>query len=159
MILARAPLRVGLAGGGSDLPSFYSKYGGRVLNFAIDKYVYVALNAKFDGRVRMSYSETENVDVVADLQHDLARAVLTNAGIERGIEIVSISDVPSTGTGLGASASYVSALIRATQEFLGRVADPATIADLDVAEGRGATGKIGQHNRVPELQALHQGNA
>ena len=130
MILARAPLRVSLAGGGSDLPAFYSKHGGHVLSFTIDKYVYIILNPKFDGRVRMSYSVTENVEVVSELQHDLARAVLTHAGIHRGVEIVSVSDVPSTGTGLGASASYLTALICATDEYLGRTTGPAALADL-----------------------------
>ena len=130
MILARAPLRVSLAGGGTDLPAFYSKHGGHILSFAINRYVYIALNAKFDGSVRMSYSETENVDHVSQLQHALARAVLTELGIERGIEIVSVSDVPSTGTGLGASAAYLAALIRATHKFLGTTDDPSLIADL-----------------------------
>lgn len=130
LILARAPLRVSLAGGGSDLPAFYGKHGGRVLSFAIDKFVYITLNPKFDGRVRMSYSVTENVEVVSQLQHDLGRAVLTRVGIDRGVEIVSVSDVPSTGTGLGASASYLTALICATDGYLGRTTGPAALADL-----------------------------
>lgn len=110
MIISRAPLRVSLLGGGTDLPAFYSRYGGACLSFAIQKYVYVSVNEKFDGKTRVSYSTTENVENPAELQHDLVREALALYN-ERGLEITSVSDIPGTGTGLGSSSSFTVALL------------------------------------------------
>jgi len=111
VILARAPLRLPLGGGGTDLPSYYSRYGGFFISAAINKYVYVAVNRPAsDELIRLKYSMSEEVDAVADLQHDLVRASLSQLQIDRNIEIASMADVPA-GTGMGSSGSYLVALL------------------------------------------------
>lgn len=125
MIVTRTPLRISLIGGGSDMPSFYKKHPGMVISFAIDKYVYVSVNKKFDGKLRVSYSSTENVEDVSDLKHDLVRETLKNFKIKSGLEITSVADIPGTGTGLGSSSAFTVGLVKA----LGRETDPATVAE------------------------------
>jgi D-glycero-alpha-D-manno-heptose-7-phosphate kinase len=111
LILARAPLRIPLGGGGTDLPSYYSKFGGFFLGAAIDKYVYVAVNRPAsDELIRLKYSASEEVHEVHELQHDLVRASLNELQINRNVEIASMADVPS-GTGMGSSGSYLVALL------------------------------------------------
>lgn len=119
MIIARTPLRISLVGGGTDIPAFYEKHVGCVVSFTISKYVYVAINRKFDGRYRVSYSQTENVNSVADIQHDLVRETLNLYGRDRlgGLEIVSISDIPGEGSGLGSSSSFTVGLVTALQKL------------------------------------------
>lgn len=116
MILTRAPLRISFAGGGSDLPAFYQDEPGAVFSTTINAYMHLAVNRKFDGAVRVSYSQTENVKWARQLQHDLARETLLYCGIERSVEIVSVSDVPA-GTGLGSSSAYAVALLQALWAF------------------------------------------
>lgn len=120
MIISRTPLRMSFAGGGSDLPAFYREEPGAVVSTAIDKYIYVTVNQKFDHRIRASYSITELVDRVDELQHELIREGLRTVGIDGGIEITSISDVPSRGTGLGSSSSYTVGLLQALYAYRGR---------------------------------------
>jgi D-glycero-alpha-D-manno-heptose-7-phosphate kinase len=111
VILARAPLRLPLGGGGTDLPSYYSRYGGFFISAAIDKYVYVAVNRPAsDELIRLKYSISEEVHDVAELQHDLVRASLSQLHIDRNVEIASMADVPA-GTGMGSSGSYLVALL------------------------------------------------
>jgi D-glycero-alpha-D-manno-heptose-7-phosphate kinase len=113
MILARAPLRIPLGGGGTDLPSYYSRFGGFFVSAAIDKYVYVSVNRPAsDDLIRLKYSQSEEVHRPEELQHDLAREVLTSLGVLHNIEIASMADV-SAGTGLGSSGSYIVALLMA----------------------------------------------
>lgn len=113
MIFVRAPLRMSFVGGGSDLPSFYRKRGGAVLSTSINKYVYVGVNKKFDDNIRLSYSITENVTNIEGIQHPIVRNTLKLLGISSGIEITSISDIPSQGSGLGSSSSFTVALLQA----------------------------------------------
>jgi D-glycero-alpha-D-manno-heptose-7-phosphate kinase len=120
MIISRTPLRMSFAGGGSDLSAFYRDEPGAVVSTAIDKYIYVTVNQKFDHRIRASYSITELVDRVDELQHELIRESLRTVGIDGGIEITSISDVPSRGTGLGSSSSYTVGLLKALYAYTGR---------------------------------------
>jgi D-glycero-alpha-D-manno-heptose-7-phosphate kinase len=113
MILARAPLRVPLGGGGTDLPSYYSRFGGYFISAAIDKYVYVTVNRPAsDDRIRLKYSRSEEVDHVHELEHDLVRASLQELGLTHNLEIASMADVPA-GTGMGSSGSYLVALLMA----------------------------------------------
>jgi len=117
MILARAPLRISLGGGGTDLPSYYSKYGGFVIAVGIDKYVYICLNRPAaDDLLRIKYSKYEEVTNVDEIQHDLVRPALKLLGITQNLEITSIGDVP-TGTGLGSSGSYLVSLLTALHEL------------------------------------------
>lgn len=120
MIISRTPLRVSFTGGGSDLPAFYQKYGGAVISSAIDKYVYVNVNKKFDNGIRISYSKTEEVQSVAEIEHRIVRASLGYLGLRGGIEITSIADVPSKGTGLGSSSSFTVGLLHALHAYLGQ---------------------------------------
>lgn len=117
MILSRAPLRISLGGGGTDLPSYYAKHGGFVLSAAIDKYVYLAVNRPpADDRVRLKYSISEDVEHVDQILHDLVRPALELLGLHRSIEIASMADVPA-GTGLGSSSTYLVALLLALREL------------------------------------------
>src|SRR3970282_271762 len=117
MILTRAPLRIPLGGGGTDLPSYYSQYGGLVLSAAINKYVYISLNRpQVDDLIRVKYSKSETVEDLNEVQHDLVREAMRLTGVERGVEIVSMADVPA-GTGMGSSGSFLVALLRALHAF------------------------------------------
>src|SRR5438093_13150833 len=107
MILARAPLRLPLGGGGTDLPSYYSRFGGFFVSAAIDKYVYVSVNRPAaDELIRVKYSQSEEVQGPDDLRHDLVREVLKTLAITSNIEITSMADV-SAGTGMGSSGCYI----------------------------------------------------
>src|SRR5712691_11374953 len=117
MILARAPLRITLGGGGTDLPSYYTRYGGFVLSAAIDKYVYIYVNRPAADRLlRVKYSRYEQTSSVDEIQHDLVRPALKILGIEDNVEIVSMADIPD-GTGMGSSGSYLVALLTALYEL------------------------------------------
>lgn len=133
MILTQTPLRISLFGGGSDLPAYFktSHTPGKVLSFAIDKYVYVGVNTKFDGRLRVSYSKTETVDNVNDLEHDLVRESLKFMDLTSGLEITSVSDIPGSGTGLGSSASFTVGLLRAlyAHKYLNKILLNSALAD------------------------------
>ena len=102
---------------GSDLPAFYRKSEGAVISTAIDKYIYVSVNQKFDGDIRLSYSITEDVNRIDKLKHPIVRNVLKLLGIKGGIEIASMADIPSKGSGLGSSSSYTVALLHALYTY------------------------------------------
>lgn len=117
MIVSKTPFRISFFGGGSDLPSFYNQSPGMVVSATIDKYIYISLNKKFDNSIRLSYSITENVDEVDDLKHDIVKHTLKYFDIHSGIEIASISDLPSNGTGMGASSAFAVGLIKAIEAY------------------------------------------
>ena len=104
-------------GGGSDFPSFYRRFGGAVLSTSISKYIYVNVNRKFDDGIRVAYSKTEEVETVDEIQHVLVRACLNFLDIRGGIEITTIADIPSRGTGLGSSSSFTIALLHALYSY------------------------------------------
>jgi len=138
MIVTRTPFRITLGGGGTDLPSFYEKHGGYILATCIDKYMYLALNVPYaDRKVRLHYTQSEVVDRVADLKHELAREALLAHGIEDGVEIASLADLPA-GTGLGSSSCYLVGLLNAIRAYrrtpasFEEVADEACRIELDV---------------------------
>ena len=120
MIISRAPVRISFFGGGSDIPDFYREYGGAVISTAINKFVFVTINSKFDNRLRVAYSRTEEVSSAADIEHPLVRAALQHVGIEGGIEITTVADIPSRGTGLGSSSSLTVALLNGLYAFRNR---------------------------------------
>jgi D-glycero-alpha-D-manno-heptose-7-phosphate kinase len=107
-------------GGGSDLPSYYRKFGGAVLSTTINKYVYVNVNKKFDNGIRVAYSRNEEADSIDKIEHRLVRATLGHMGITGGVEIATIADVPSHGTGLGSSSSFTVGLLNALAAYQGR---------------------------------------
>ena len=120
MIISRTPLRMSFVGGGSDMPSFYRRYGGAVLSTAVDRYVYVNINQKFDDGIRIAYSKTEEVEHRHQIEHRIVRAALEMLELQGGIEITTIADIPSRGTGLGSSSSFTVGLINAVSAYLGR---------------------------------------
>lgn len=113
MIISRTPLRISFVGGGSDLPAFYHQETGAVVSTTIDRYIYITVNPKFDDKIRASYSRTEIVSGIDELRHELIREALKMVRIDKGIEITSISDIPSQGTGLGSSSAYTVGLLNA----------------------------------------------
>ncbi len=128
MIISRTPLRISFAGGGSDLSAFYQQEPGAVVSTAINKYIYITVNPKFDHMIRASYSKTEIVDSLDEVQHELIREALKLVGIEGSIEITSISDIPSQGTGLGSSSTYTVGLLNALYAYMGRLAGAERLA-------------------------------
>jgi len=128
MIVSKTPLRMSYVGGGSDLPSFYRHEIGAVLSTTIDKYIYVAVNKKFDGKIRLSYSKTEEVDEVSQIEHPLVREALSMLSIPGGIEIASLADIPSRGSGLGSSSSFTVALLNALYAFKNQYSSKESLA-------------------------------
>ena len=150
MIITRTPLRISFAGGGTDLPSFYRAHGGgAVTSAAINKFVHVLVNDKFDRSIRVAYSRTENVDRLDDIQHELFRETLRRVGIRESLEIHTIADIPGEGTGLGSSSTLTVGLLNALYAHQGTLKDPAELAaeachiEIDVLGG--AAGKQDQY--------------
>lgn len=118
MVISRTPFRISFIGGGTDLPAFYEKQQGAVISTAINKYVYITANERFDDTVRVSYSKTEIADNVSDIQHPLFREALQMSCIKTGVEVTSVADLPS-GTGMGSSSSFSVGLLNALLKYLG----------------------------------------
>jgi D-glycero-alpha-D-manno-heptose-7-phosphate kinase len=128
VIFSRAPLRVSLGGGGTDLPSYYSEHGGFVVAGAIDKYVYMLIHTEFQRQWRMKYSETEEVDDVSDIRHPILRETLLRRWNGNPLEIASVADVPA-GTGMGSSGAYVVCLIKGLAHARRIATTPAVLAE------------------------------
>lgn len=127
MIITRTPFRISFGGGGSDLEAFYSHEPGMVLSTAIDKHVYLAVKNHFDLNFRISYSKTEFADTVDQIDHRIVRECLKSVGITRGLEIVSMADLPAR-TGLGSSGSFTVGLLHALYAMQGKVVSPERLA-------------------------------
>jgi D-glycero-alpha-D-manno-heptose-7-phosphate kinase len=119
MIITQTPLRIGLLGGGTDLPGYYLEHGGRVLNCAIDKYVYVIVKQRFDADIYVNYSKKEIVSCVEDLEHELVRESMRMTGVANGVEITTLADIPSAGSGLGSSSAVTVGLLHALFAYQG----------------------------------------
>lgn len=117
MIVSKTPFRISFFGGGSDLPSYYMQEEGCVISTSIDKYLYITTSKKFDQSIRLSYSVTENVSETKNLQHDIVRNILEVFKVKTGIEITSVSDLPSNGTGMGSSSAFAVGLINALFKY------------------------------------------
>lgn len=125
MIIARTPFRVSFLGGGTDLPDFWQEEEGAVLSTAIDKYMHITVNNRFDQSWRLGYSKTEIVDDISKIEHKIFRRVLEKYGAEatlknqgHGLEILSMADIPA-GSGLGSSSSFTVSLLHALKGHLG----------------------------------------
>ena len=118
MIISRTPFRVSLAGGGSDLAEYYRHRTGNVVSMAINHYMYVTVNRRFDDSIRVSYTRTEIVDRLADLQHDRIREALRMTGITKGVEITTVADLPA-GIGLGSSSTLTVGVLNALYALKG----------------------------------------
>lgn len=124
MIISRTPLRMSLVGGGTDMPAFYKRQKGAVISTAINKYIYININKKFDNGVRIAYSKTEEVGSIEQIEHPLVRSVLQYLQLSGGMEITTIADIPSTGTGLGSSSAFTVGLLHALNAFMGNYVSP-----------------------------------
>jgi len=130
MIIARSPLRISLGGGGTDLPSYYREHEGFLLAAAIDKYVFVTVMRPFTPGVFLKYSNLENVKTIHEIKHPIIREVLTMEGLEvPQVEIATLADIPS-GTGLGSSGSFTTALIKAVYAHRRKLILPQDLAEL-----------------------------
>lgn len=128
VIFSRAPLRISLGGGGTDLPSYYEDHGGFLVAGAIDKYVYMLMHTVFQRRYRMKYSETEDVATIAEIRHPILRETLSRHWRGSPMEIASVADVPS-GTGMGSSGAFTVALIKGLAQARRTSITPAALAE------------------------------
>jgi len=130
MIIARSPLRISLGGGGTDLPSYYREHGGFLIAAAIDKYVYVTAMRPFTPGIYLKYSELERVDSPSQVRHPIIREALEMLDFKKPqIEITTLADIPS-GTGLGSSGSFTTALLRALCAFKRRPVHSQELAEM-----------------------------
>ena len=114
MIISKTPLRISFVGGGTDLPAFYTanEWGG-VISTTINKYIYVIIKKRYDDEIRLNYSRKEIVNDVEEIQHYLIREAMLTTGIEKGVEITTLADIPSEGSGLGSSSALTVGLLNA----------------------------------------------
>ena len=144
MILSRAPFRITLGGGGTDLPSYYEKFGGFLISATINKYMYVGVNDRFYPDYSLKYSKSEIVNNVEDINHPLIREALKLLDVKPGVEITSLADIPA-GTGVGSSGCFLDALLDALHAYIKKpvskrkIAEEACKIELDIlkeAEGK-----------------------
>jgi D-glycero-alpha-D-manno-heptose-7-phosphate kinase len=119
MIITKTPLRISFVGGGSDLREFYHFSDGKVISSTIDKYIYVIIKERFDDKIYLNYSRKEIVNLVDEVEHDLVREAMRFAGIDKGVEITTLADIPSEGSGLGSSSSVLVGLLHAFYAYKG----------------------------------------
>jgi D-glycero-alpha-D-manno-heptose-7-phosphate kinase len=128
MIIVRSPLRVTLGGGGTDLPSYYEKFGGFLIAAAIDRYVYITLHENFTPDLIVKYSRLERVSEAGKLEHPIIREAFALLGMDGcGLELASMADIPA-GTGLGSSGSFTTALLKALHTHKNSLVHPADLA-------------------------------
>jgi len=149
MIITRSPLRITLGGGGTDLPSYYQQHGGFLIAAAIDKYVYVTAMRPFTPGIFLKYSKLEHVDRIDEVQHPIIREVLKQLNFRTPqIEITTLADIPS-GTGLGSSGSFTTALVKALYAHRRRLLHPSELAeiacDIEINRLREPIGKQDQY--------------
>jgi D-glycero-alpha-D-manno-heptose-7-phosphate kinase len=148
MIISRTPFRISLAGGGSDLAEYYRARAGNVVTLAINRYMYVTVNRRFDDHIRVSYTRTEIVEQLDDLQHDLIRESLRMVGFTKGIEVTTIADLPA-GIGLGSSSSLTVGVLNALYALKGEWMSAADLArracEIEIAILKKPIGKQDQY--------------
>src|SRR5580698_2877050 len=148
MIITRTPFRISFAGGGSDLASYYQHEPGVVLSTAINKYMYIAVKEHFEQNFRISYSRTEIVDTVAQIEHPIVRECLNMVGLSQGLEVVSMGDLPAR-TGLGSSSSFTVGLLHALYAMQGRMVSREQLAkdacSIEIEKLREPIGKQDQY--------------
>jgi len=130
MIVSKTPLRVSLAGGGSDIPNFYESHGGAVVSLAINKNVYIACHKLYSGGINLSYSKTERVIAPSEISHPLIRETLLALGFAGDVEIGSFADIPASGTGLGSSSAFTVGLLNAMSTYMGKTLSAHELAEM-----------------------------
>lgn len=128
MIITQTPLRISFLGGGTDFREYFLAEGGWVVSSAIDKYIYVIIKERFDDKIRVGYTRTEMVDHIDELEHELVRECLRKTGITKRVEISTMGDIPSAGSGLGSSSTVTVGLLNAMYTFQGTPKDHETLA-------------------------------
>jgi D-glycero-alpha-D-manno-heptose-7-phosphate kinase len=138
LIIVQTPLRVSFFGGGTDFPSFYCSEGGCVLTSAIDKYIFITIKKRFDQKLRIGYTRTEMVDSLDEIQHELIREALRKTNILQGVEVTTMGDIPSAGSGLGSSSTVTVGSLHAMYAFqrelvsIERLAQEACEIEIDI---------------------------
>jgi len=130
LIITQTPLRISFAGGGTDFEGFYETGYGSVVSTAIDKYIYVIVKERFDDLICVGYTRTELVQSVDEIKHELVREAMRMVGIKRGIEISTMADIPSEGSGLGSSSTVTVGLLNALYAYKGESVSAETLAQL-----------------------------
>jgi D-glycero-alpha-D-manno-heptose-7-phosphate kinase len=128
LIIVQTPLRISFFGGGTDFRAFFMQEGGYVLSSAIDKYIFVTIKKRFDNKLRIGYTQTEMVDEVDQIHHELIRESLRTTRIERGVEITTMGDIPSEGSGLGSSSTVTVGALHAMYAYLGEIVPAERLA-------------------------------
>lgn len=148
MIITQTPLRISFAGGGTDFKGFYEEGYGSVVSMAIDKYIYVIVKERFDNLIRVGYTRTEMVDSVDHIHHELVREAMRVVGIKYGIEVSTMADIPSEGSGLGSSSTVTVGLLNALYAFKGENVSAETLAQKACEIEIGILGKpIGKQDQ------------
>lgn len=142
MFISRTPLRVSLLGGGTDFPSYYHEHGGLCLSTTIDKYVYVIVKRRHDDTIRVSHTQTEIVDNLVDLQHDLIREAMRLTGVTGGVEILTVADVSEHGSGLASSSAVTVGVLNALRAYKRGI------------PGQESWSQVNQHKRVLAEMAI-----
>lgn len=117
MLISQTPLRISLVGGGTDFPDFYLKYGGAVISTTINKYIYVIIKERFDNKIGCYYHNSETVNEINEIRHDLIRETAIFTGMKNGFDITILSDAPADGSGLGSSSSMTVGLLNAFYNY------------------------------------------
>ncbi|UCC53083.1 MAG: GHMP kinase, partial [Anaerolineaceae bacterium] len=128
MIIVQTPLRISFFGGGTDFPSYFQSEGGCVLTTSIDKYIFITVKSRFDEKLRVGYTKTEMVDHLNELQHELICEALRKTGIGNGVEITTMGDIPSEGSGLGSSSTVTVGALHAMYSYLGELVSAEQLA-------------------------------
>lgn len=128
MIIVQSPLRISFFGGGTDFADFFRREGGCVLASTIDKYIFVTIKQRFDEKLRIGYTQTEMVDHLDEIQHELIRESLRLSGITAGVEITTMGDIPSAGSGLGSSSAVTVGSLHAMYSYLGEMVTAERLA-------------------------------
>lgn len=128
MIIVQTPLRISLFGGGTDFPSFFKEEGGCVLSTAIDKYIFVTIKKRFDCKLRIGYTKTEMVEDIKEIKHDLIREALYKTKIKQGVEVTTMGDIPSEGSGLGSSSTVTVGSLHAMYTYNGEIVPAERLA-------------------------------
>jgi len=128
MIIIQTPLRVSFFGGGTDFSAYYLQEGGAVLSSTIDKYIFVTIKKRFDAKIRVGYTKTEMVDHIDELKHELIREALRKTGITQGVEITTMGDIPSEGSGLGSSSTVTVGALHAMYAYQSKIVNAEKLA-------------------------------
>jgi D-glycero-alpha-D-manno-heptose-7-phosphate kinase len=128
LIIVQTPLRVSFFGGGTDFRAFFTEEGGCALSSAIDKYIFLTIKERFDSKLRIGYTQTEMVDEIDEIHHELIRESLRITGICRGVEITTMGDIPSEGSGLGSSSTVTVGALHAMYAYQGEIVPAERLA-------------------------------